>query len=193
MKDQIRTFVAVELSEDVRRGAAELIDVLRTASADVKWVEPHNLHLTLKFLDDVPLTQIPQVCTAVARAAAAVEPFLLEVLGAGAFPNADRPRTIWLGTGQGQSQMGQLHASLEEELSALGFRKEHRRFQPHLTLGRVRRPGPALRRLSDMLWQHRDYKAGTLEVAEVVVFSSRLERTGPIYEALGRSTLGGID
>lgn len=190
MKDQIRTFVAVELSEDVRRRAAELIDVLRTASADVKWVEPHNLHLTMKFLDDVPLRQIPEVCNAVAQAAATLQPFLLEVLGAGAFPNVDRPRTIWLGAGQGQVEMGQLHTALEDKLCELGFRKEHRRFQPHLTLGRVRRPGPTLRRLSDLLWQHKQFSAGSLEVSEVVVFSSRLERTGPVYEALGRATLG---
>lgn len=190
MKDQIRTFVAVELSADVRRRAGELIDLLRGASADVKWVEPHNLHLTLKFLDEVPLKDIPQVCNAVAAAATALPPFSLEITGAGAFPNADRPRTIWLGAGQGAAEMSQLHGRLEEALAELGFRKEHRRFQPHLTLGRVRRPGPALRKLSDLLWQHKDFNAGTLEVAEVVVFSSHLEYTGPVYQALGKATLG---
>jgi 2'-5' RNA ligase len=190
MKSTVRTFIAVEVDEAVRARAAELIEVLRVAPADVKWVDTHNLHLTLKFLDEVPLAEIPAVCAAVEAAAAKVEPFDIEIHGAGAFPNAGRPRTVWLGAGKGVEAMATLHKHLEDALAKLGFRKEHRRFQAHLTIGRVRGGGPAIKPLGDLLWQYADFDAGQLAVDEVVVFSSQLERTGPIYEALGRAPLG---
>jgi 2'-5' RNA ligase len=190
MKSTLRTFIAVELDEAVRARAGELIGALRASPADVKWVDTHNLHLTLKFLDEVPLTEIPAVCAAVAAAAAKVEPFEMEVRGAGAFPNAGRPRTIWLGAREGVEPMAALHKHLEDALAKLGFRKEHRRFQTHLTIGRVRHSGPALAQLGDLLWQYADFDAGRISVDELVVFSSELDRTGPIYEALGRAPLG---
>jgi len=190
MKRTIRTFVAVELNPAIRARAAELIAALRAAPADVKWVEVENLHLTLRFLGDVPMDEIPDVCRAVANAAARVEPFDLEVRGAGAFPNAARPRTIWLGARQGAEAMVALHREVEGALGKLGFRKEHRRFQPHLTIGRVRHGGPAMADLGNLVWRHADFNAGLLGVHESVVFSSQLQPTGPIYAALGRAPLG---
>ena len=124
-------------------GAEELIAALDGTSADVNWVEPHNLHLTLKFLGDVHQQEIVRVCQAMARGAAEVKPFELDVRGAGAFPNAARPRTVWLGAGDGAEPMVVLHDRVEAALAKLGYREEHRRFQPHLTIGRVRGAGPA--------------------------------------------------
>jgi RNA 2',3'-cyclic 3'-phosphodiesterase len=191
MKNTLRTFLAVELEPSIRARAGELISALQTAETDVKWVEPDNLHLTLKFLDEVPVAEIPAVCRAVAEGAARIEPFELEILGAGAFPNAGRPRTIWLGARDGADRMGDLHRQIEKTLAALGFRKEHRLFKPHLTIGRVRHGGGrALSSLGDLLWRHAEFPAGRQNVGEVVVFSSDLRREGPVYEALGRAPLG---
>jgi 2'-5' RNA ligase len=191
MKRTVRTFVAVEISAAVRARAGELIRTLAAAGADVKWVDPPNLHLTLQFLDEVPVTEIPRVCEAVVRGAAAVAPFELEVRGAGAFPNVGRPKTVWLGTGPGQQQMIALHDAVEAALCKLGFRKEHRRFEPHLTLGRVRSGGPAVAALAELLRGQADFQAGSCHVAEVVVFSSELQPAGPLYAPLGRAPLGG--
>ncbi len=82
-----------------------------------------------------------------------------------------------------------LHAAVEAALSKLGFRKEHRRFEPHLTLGRARSGGPAVTELGQMLRGQADFQAGVGHVAEVVVFSSELQPTGPLYAALGRARL----
>jgi 2'-5' RNA ligase len=191
MKRTVRTFVAVEIDATVRGRAAELIRVLGAAGADVKWVDPRNLHLTLKFLDEVAVAEIPRVCDAVQRGAARVEPFDLEVRGAGAFPNAGRPKTVWLGAGGGQEPMIALHGAVEAALGKLGFRKEHRRFEPHLTLGRVRSGGPAVASLGQLLCQQADFHAGACHVGEVVVFSSELTPAGPVYAALGRASLKG--
>ncbi len=193
MKSTVRTFVAVEINSDVRDRAAALIERLRAAAADVKWVDPHNLHLTLKFLGDVPSNEIPRVCEAVRRGAAKVEPLRLEVRGAGAFPNAGRPRTLWLGVGDGEAEMIELHKQIEDALAKLGYRKEHRRFHPHLTIGRVRRSGPNVSDLGNLIGQNADFLAAQVTVAKVVVFSSRLATSGPTYEALSRAKLGAGD
>ncbi len=191
MKKTLRTFVAVEITQAIRKRAGELIAALAGTSADVKWVEPHNLHLTLKFLGEVHQNEIAQVCQAVARGAAEVEPFELEVCGAGAFPNAARPRTVWLGAGEGAESMVVLHDCVEAALAKLGYREEHRRFQPHLTIGRVRGVGPGITELGQLLQQHADFAAGRMTVGKVTLFASTLTPDGPVYELLGTGPLGG--
>ncbi len=183
MKQHVRTFVAVEIDPAVRSRAARLIDTFRSAAADVKWVDPKNMHLTVKFLGDVDVREIHQVCAAVQRATADVVPFSLEIRGAGAFPDTRRPRTIWVGVRQGLGEMTALNQRVESALEALGFPREGRAFSAHLTLGRVRRSGPELRRLAELIQQHADEDIGLVSVDQVVVFSSELTRTGPIYEA----------
>jgi RNA 2',3'-cyclic 3'-phosphodiesterase len=184
----IRTFIAVEISAAVRAKAEELIGLLRATQADVKWVEPHNLHLTLQFLGDVPESQIADVCRAVEHGAAEVEPFKLEIRGAGAFPNLGKPRTVWLGAKDGAENMADLHDHIAITLADLGFRDEDRRFQSHLTIGRVKSP-KNVSLLGPLLRQHADFPAGTIPVAKAIVFSSRLERDGPIYEKLNTANL----
>ncbi len=190
MKQTLRTFVAVEITAEIRDRAAELIRQLQSVPADVKWVEPENLHLTLKFLGEVPLHETPRICEAVQRGAAKVDPFELEVRGAGAFPGAARPRTLWLGAGAGGEEMIVLHKHVEKALGKLGYRTERRRFHSHLTLGRVRRGGPGVAELGELIQQQADFLAGRLKVQQLVVFSSQLDRSGPTYEALGRAKLG---
>ncbi len=187
----LRTFVAIEISPEVRGRVAALIKQLQTTGADFKWVEPQNLHFTLNFLGDVDERQIHEVCVAVTDAVATIEPFDITCRGAGAFPNGKNPRVVWVGVEQGNEQMCALQAETEEALAAFGFPREQRRYRPHLTIGRVRRGGGRLRELTEQLEKHADFAAGVTIVDEAVVFSSRLERTGPIYEALATPPLGG--
>ncbi len=105
MKDTVRTFVAVETSSAVRQRAAELIEILAATGAKVSWAKHHNLHLTLKFLDEVRWNEIGGVTQAVREAAQSAEPFDLEIRGAGAFPSAGKPRTLWLGTADGSEPL----------------------------------------------------------------------------------------
>ncbi|HUY36791.1 MAG TPA: RNA 2',3'-cyclic phosphodiesterase [Pirellulales bacterium] len=191
MSRPLRTFVAVAASREVRGRAAQLISELSCTAAKVRWVEPENLHFSLKFLGDVELLEIPKVCEAVARAVAGQPPFEIVARGAGAFPDADRPRTIWLGVRDGSEPMVELNAHVERELAPLGFRRERRRFRPHLTIGRVRDGRPGLSELGRLVRQHADFVGGVVSVDEVVVFSSALGRDGPFYEPLSTATLDG--
>jgi 2'-5' RNA ligase len=192
MQRKVRTFIAVEISSEVRGKTQRLISALAATSANVKWVEPENLHLTLKFLGDVEMLEVPQLCQAVDEAVADLPPFDVQFHGAGAFPSVERPRTVWVGMTAGSEEMVALHDALEQRLAALGFRSDGRRFRPHLTIGRVRSSSPSeIRVLASLLADQRDFVGGSGDVSEVVVFSSELSRAGPAYEPLSHAELGG--
>ncbi len=187
---KIRTFIAVEVNDTVRRRAADLIERLRVSGADVKWVDPTHMHLTLKFLGDVRDTEVPAICNAVSQAAAQVEPFDAAFGGAGAFPDAQRPRTLWMGVSRNTEALVQLHDVIDEALRPLGFAVERRRFHPHLTLGRLRKNDLAVGRLSDLVEEHGTFDGSASDVSEALIFASFLERGGPRYEVMGRAALG---
>ena len=184
----IRTFIAVPASASLRQAAKKLAEVLRPAAGDVKWVAPENLHWTLQFLGDVDQLEIPAVCSAVSIAVGDVDSFDLEARGAGAFPAPDRPRTLWLGAGAGAQAMVALHDAIQRKLDKLGYRGEHRRFVPHITLGRAGRnapPRPLVRELAALA----EFDGGSMLVDEVTVFASKLAPDGPQYEVLARAPL----
>jgi RNA 2',3'-cyclic 3'-phosphodiesterase len=184
-----RTFVAVEIDPAIRARAVELIGVLRAAEADVKWVEAENLHVTLQFLGEVTDDQIAAVCKAVEQGAAETRAFDLEIGGAGAFPNSNRPRTLWIGAKAGAEQMAELHENVALALSELGYQDEERRFQTHLTIGRTR-SGKNVAHLGRLIKEHADFPAGPMRVEKATVFSSTLDRGGAQYRVLGTARLG---
>jgi 2'-5' RNA ligase len=183
-----RTFIAVTVSPEVRQRALALMEVLRTAAGDVKWVESQNLHWTLQFLGDVDDRDLPEVCSAVAAATGEMEAFEVQTHGAGAFPSPDRPRTLWIGAGEGARPMSVLHAGIERRLKKRGYRGEERRFVPHITIGRARGKGRP-HSLTSELTALADYDAGTMLVDEVTVYASVLGHEGPEYRVLSRAPL----
>lgn len=191
MRNTVRTFIAVELPPEIRQRASTLIERLQGTEAKVKWVRPEEMHWTLKFLGEVDLVDIPQVCQRVGRAAARLHPFDVEAFGAGAFPDPYHARTVWLGMRDGAEQMVALHNELDTELAALGFRAEQRRFRPHLTIGRVRGGDGGRQQLGDLIQSLAEFDGGVSTAFEVVVFASHLGHHGPTYEPLGHSELGG--
>lgn len=188
--DMIRTFIAVATSAAVRHRAVELIESLRLSRADVKWVDAHHMHLTLKFLGDVPADDVPAICGAVTAVTQQHSPLEISFCGAGAFPDPHRPRTVWLGLGGNLEPLAGLAAAIEKSLAELGYPPEARGFHPHLTLGRVRGGGPALRDLARLIRENATFEAGLTEIHEVLTFASHLDRTGPTYDVLGRAPLG---
>jgi len=186
-----RTFIAVEASDEVRNRALMVIDRLREATDNVKWVAPENLHWTLQFLGDLGDAEMAEVCRRVAPTIAGLPPFLLTGLGVGAFPNNHRPRTLWLGAAAGGQDLCQLQTTIEHSLHDLGFRGEHRRFVPHLTLGRIGRGSHGGAGLAEQLAEFADFEGGAMTVDEVTVFASELRREGPAYQVLSRARLTG--
>lgn len=187
---RLRTFIAVEATAEIRSAGQRLVHKLSQTTAEVRWVDTENIHLTLKFLGEVDEREIHRVCQKAGAAAHACEPFQITCSTAGAFPSPDRPRTIWMGVNDDQGRLSQVQQRIEEALGQLGFPPEPRKFHGHLTLGRIRynrRGGDALRRL---LEAEKNTEFGVLPVHEVVVFSSELSSRGPAYTVLGRCPFG---
>ena len=190
---RIRTFIAVEMSPRVISRAGDLIDKLRVSNAEVTWVRPQQMHLTLKFLGDVRDTETPDICRVVSQATSQFEPFEIVCRGAGAFPSLQEPRTLWIGIEDGAEELKALAAAIDDALKReLGYGKEQRGFHPHLTIGRVKREPPGSRgELARLLEQHTQFDADLAVVDEVVTFASYLSRQGPTHEALCRASLEG--
>jgi 2'-5' RNA ligase len=185
---RVRTFIAVELAPGVKHRAGELIKKLKPTGADVNWVPPQQMHLTLKFLGEISRDDIIPLCRVTAEVAAKFEPFDLGFRGTGAFPHTDHPRTLWIGIEEGLEEIRALQRELEQALhDQLGFAKERRQFTPHLTIGRVHKATPEM---NDVMEANSDFEGDCSGVDELVVFASFPEREGPRYEALGHAVLG---
>jgi 2'-5' RNA ligase len=183
----LRAFVAVEPPQ-------ELLDALEAVQSELKrrlrarWVRPGSMHLTLKFLGDIPDGQVAGVADAVQAAAAGHAGFSLSACGIGVFPGIRRPRVIWAGFSGPTGLLVDLQRSLEERLAGLGFPREERSFHGHLTIGRFSEPvDPRL--LTEMVDSFDSRCFGEFAVRELVLFQSDLQPKGPVYTALARSRL----
>jgi RNA 2',3'-cyclic 3'-phosphodiesterase len=186
---RIRTFLAIDLGDEVRGRLVSLQEELAVIASDVKWVEPENLHLTLFFLGEVEQRETLDICRAAQKAVAKLPAFTMAVEGAGAFPNPRRPRTLWVGVGEGADEVGAVHDAIEKPLLEMGsYRRETRGYVPHVTLGRVKGDLPT-DELAQALAKHKTWSAGDVTVREVKVMSSELTSDGPVYSVLGRAKL----
>jgi 2'-5' RNA ligase len=183
----MRLFVAVDLDEGTRNGAAGIIGELSRKDFDVKWVDPANLHMTLKFLGEVREDQVNFIEGRISSALAGVKEFRISVGGAGYFGRPDRIRTLWIGVNQGRDALAGISRELGRELG--GIRREDHEPNPHLTIGRVKscRNREGLLRELERL-EH--VKIGEVSVKEIKLKQSILERDGPRYSDLKVFPLG---
>jgi 2'-5' RNA ligase len=185
---RIRTFIGVDVGKAIRDRLIALQGTLGQAGTDVKWVEQANLHVTLLFLGEVEDRQVANICSVVAETTAKHGSFQMSIEGAGCFPTPRRPRILWAGVGTGADALVALHDDLEKPLTKLGYRREERRYKPHVTLGRVRSAAPA-DGLAKALAQQTSWKGGETLVRELHVMSSELTPRGPNYTILSRASL----
>lgn len=185
-----RTFIAIDPGKEIRARLVVLQNSLARTGAEVKWVEPENLHVTLLFLGEVGERDLPAVCQAVAEGAAAQAAFAMTVEGVKSFGNPRRPRTVWAGVGEGTQGVCALHDAIEGPLLDLGcYRREERQYTPHITLGRVKSDRPA-DTLAAALAKKASWQGGETLVREVHVMGSELTSQGPVYTVLSRAKLG---
>jgi len=179
----MRSFIAIPLPPAIIERIEKAHKELRALHADVKWVRPQSIHLTLKFLGNIEESQIDAIAEKIQHAAAVYQPWSLPVRNLGAFPSFGNPRVVWVGIEDASGQTIALQQQLEQELSVLGFPQEKRKFSPHLTLGRVRSPR-GKKDLVQYLLEEREKAFGTIPVDRVVLFKSELRPSGAIYTAL---------
>ncbi|CAN5226408.1 RNA 2',3'-cyclic phosphodiesterase [soil metagenome] len=186
-----RTFLAIDINKPVRASVTKVQEDLAELGADVKWVEPANLHLTMLFLGEVDDRDLVAICRAATKVAADIKQFSMVLEGVGAFPNTRRPRTLWVGVNEGKDSVIALHKALENALFDLGcYRREARAFAPHLTLGRVNSARNE-ESLVTAISENADRICGETNVSEVLVMGSELKSSGPEYTVIGRAKLTG--
>ena len=185
----LRCFLAIELPKTIVKKIEEVQRDLKTSHADVKWVYPENIHLTLKFFGNIEESRVDPILQSIGGLIQRTSPFSMKVQGIGAFPHSKNPRVIWMGLIDGKEVLATFQKELEGTLAKIGFEPEDRPFQPHLTLGRVK----TSRGKDDLIGKmekHREEEFGDFAVEEVILFKSELKPTGPIYTPLRKLKLG---
>lgn len=185
----MRLFVAVNLPSDIRERLAAAQERLRGAQADVSWVRPENIHVTLKFLGETEEKRLDRIRPALLEVARGRAPFTIRVSGLGSF-GGRVPRVVWVGVEAGAEPLSGLAKDVEAAMAPLGFPKEKRGFSAHLTLGRVRSPKNAAALLA-ALGQADAGPFGTVEVTRFELMQSELRPTGSVYTVLEKFPLGG--
>ncbi|MDD4980379.1 MAG: RNA 2',3'-cyclic phosphodiesterase [Candidatus Omnitrophica bacterium] len=186
----MRTFIAIELPAEIKDYLSQLQGELKTCGADVKWVEPKNIHLTLKFLGEVGDEKLDKITQIIQDVASEKNRFPLCICSLGAFPRIESPRVIWVGVDSGDKETEQIAKELEEKISGIGIPKEDRVFSCHITIGRIRTPHnreKLVRILKDKTGS--GGKNLEFEVNKITLFKSTLTPKGPLYEALKEAIL----
>ena len=184
-----RVFCAIELPSLVLEKISEHIAGLRAAAPDspASWSRPENVHLTLKFLGEIAQDRLSDLSQAVANAVASFSPFEIVIKDTGSFPKRGTPRVFWIGIDDHSGQLAQLQAKLEEECLRLGFAKEPRPFNPHLTIARGRKPQGA--RALAALHKQASFESTNICVNELSVIRSELSSKGSNYTTISRHAL----
>jgi len=188
----IRSFIAIELPDEVKRELAQLsLELGKAKYPFVKWVDMENIHLTLKFLGNIPPGQVAEIAEAMKQAVRGKSPFQLEISRLGAFPGVNQPRVIWIGVGGETERLLELQRDIDSRLVPLGFAPEKQPFVPHLTIARVREnASPEDRKALGRLLASRGFDSpGRIAVDSIKLMKSQLTPEGPIYSLLSVVTL----
>ena len=184
----IRTFIALPVAGSPVDAVGAMIRDMEEAGVSAKWVEPQNMHLTLKFLGDLPRTRIQPLADAVSRAVQGEPRFEIALRGAGAFPSPARLRVLWVGIREGADRLVRLSRSIDESTLSSGFGPADKAFRPHLTIGSARGESAGVR-AADIISRYSDAFWGTVAVDCVHVVASVLKPSGPVYTSLARIPL----
>lgn len=191
--EQIRGFVAIELPEEAKNGLARLRQELeRNEQRFVKWVDPRGIHLTLKFLGNIPSKRVTEITEAIENAVQRVYRFHLEISGLGTFPSLKQARVFWVGICGELDKLSGLQQNIDSALAALGFAREERPFVPHLTMARIREGASPLERrnFGELVNSISFEDKYPIEVEAVRLMRSHLTPAGAVYTCLSVLGLG---
>jgi RNA 2',3'-cyclic 3'-phosphodiesterase len=182
MSEFVRAFVAFDIeSPEVRMNLVNMQTVAVKTGADLKLVEPENIHVTMRFLGDITLNMADKIYAEMQQVK--FKPFPVQLTGLGVFPSLNFPRVLWAGIAQGAAQLQNIFEQLEPRLQALGFQPDRNPFSPHLTIARVRsaRNKP---QLAELVAKNAKYDFGAFEATCFKLKKSELTPNGPIYSNL---------
>ncbi|MGD0077097.1 MAG: RNA 2',3'-cyclic phosphodiesterase [Sedimentisphaerales bacterium] len=182
----MRVFIAIDIDDKIRKAIADVQKQLNAKvdirKGDVKWVEPDNIHLTLKFLGEIDDSKLSEVKEITEQVAAAHNKFNLDIESVGSFGGRSA-KVVWVGAGKGTDELLALQKDLDEQLTLADFPSEDREFSAHLTICRVRNPKAGFK-LAEAVGQFAKLKLGSIDADAVCVYQSQLTPDGPIYTQL---------
>jgi 2'-5' RNA ligase len=190
-EEEKRLFFAVLLPRPLQAAAEVVQRALQRTKADIKWVEPHNLHFTLKFLGDTSLEAVPALAEVGRQVAAATPRARVMLRKLGAFPHAQWPQVVWIGCEEGGDCLARLGQRVDAALDEAGLAPlDKKPFVAHLTLGRAR-SNRRLKALVEALAQYEHVDVGPLLLTSFALMSSQLEPQGPTYAVIEDFPLAG--
>jgi 2'-5' RNA ligase len=192
MANTIRTFIAVEISENIQDELGLIIENFqRERITGIRWVSPRNIHITLRFLGDIKFDTVPALQAMIKESTQQFHPFDLYLDQAGAFPNLKNPRVIWVGIKRSEKLLD-IQKIIESGCVKLGFPSENKRFSAHLTLGRVKKnlDEPSITRLIQQLQAVETKHIPPAHIEAAHLFKSDLKPGGSVYTSLFNAKLG---
>jgi 2'-5' RNA ligase len=182
MPESMRSFLAFDLENDtvLNRLKATQKRLVQTG-ADVKLVEPQNIHVTIRFLGNITPTTAEKIHEEMKQIQ--FTPFNTQLKGIGAFPNPNYARVIWAGITTGADQLKNVFNQLEPRLQKLGFTPDSKGFSPHLTIARVR-SGRNKQQLANFITENTNHDFGTVNARCLRLKKSDLTPRGPVYSTL---------
>ncbi len=175
-----RGFIAIDIN--ISEKIEKIIDELKQSGANLKIVKPKKMHITLKFLGDTKENLKNKISKIIERSVENIEPFEIELKSTGAFPNENYIKVLWIGINKGEI-IGEIAKKIDNDLSNIGFKKEKRKFSPHITIARVK-SAKNKDEIIKILKKHRDETLLKMKVNSIKLKKSRLTQKGPIYETL---------
>lgn len=186
----MRSFIGIGLPPGCCTGIAFAVSPLRAKRDPVSWIPERNLHLTLKFLGEIPPARTDELDGLMAEAARDIPPFELQMGDAGGFPTLRSPRILWIGFREPLELVRKLHQNMEDALSGAGFPRDDRPFHPHVTVGRVK--GRVVQDFGEKYAA--TISGGKFEAVYVTsyrLYESRLSPSGADYRVLREVPFGG--
>ncbi|MCE4624285.1 MAG: RNA 2',3'-cyclic phosphodiesterase [Desulfurococcales archaeon] len=180
--ERLRIFIAVDVEDPLLVSRIERIkEAIIATGVPMKPVETQNLHLTLRFIGEVPRATVEEVVRLLQEIK--FQPFKIVFKGLGAFPSPTRPRVVWIGVDAGGEELARIREQIDEGLRRIGLPPERQKFHPHLTLARIK-GSRNIHSLIKLIQEMSDIEVWEMTVSSVRLKKSTLTRHGPIYETL---------
>jgi len=179
---EMRSFIAIDIDENLKSKIVDVQNNIGTTYLKIKFVEPKNLHFTLKFLGEIEEKSIEDIYKILQKNLEIYKPFEINLKGLGAFPSFSYIRVLWIGIQDETNSLINIADELNRDLKKLGFKKE-KKLIPHLTIGRVKFIREK-EKISQILKELQNVKIGKMIVDRVLIKKSVLTPKGPIYSDL---------
>jgi len=180
----LRSFLAFNLPVEIKNKIAQISGVLKRSSIDARWVKADNIHLTIVFLGDIRQEDLIPMRKEIRDVCTQNQAFEISLRGIGLFPNRRRPRVIWLGLDGELEEMSGFRDELQGRLVSFGIKAENRGFQPHITLGRFRKPDRIDSDQSGILSGYEELQGPAGQLNELIMFRSELKPGGAVYSVI---------